>query len=160
MSVSVGAVSETRPPVSVGPVREEVLGVAALPSAVPVARYFGRALLGSWGVDEARRRAAQQVLSELAGNALEATGELGGTGIEVRGIGMMLVRFRLCAAHLVVEVRDDSAALPRAGRTGLLDEGGRGLMLAESLASCWGLYTLAAGKVVWAAWGGEGARFR
>ena len=150
--MSVGAVSETRPPVSVGSVREEVLGVAALPSAVPVARYFARALLGSWEVDEACRWAAQQVLSELVSNALEATGESGGTDIEVRGIAMMLVRFRLCAARLVVEVRDESAALPRVGRAALFDESGRGLMLAGSLASGWGLYTLATGKVVWAAW--------
>jgi hypothetical protein len=152
MSVSVGAVVEARPPVSGGEVRAEVLGVAALPSAVPVARYFARALLGSWEVDEARRWACQQVLAELVGNALEATGEPGGTDFEARGIAMMLVRFQMCGAHLVVEVRDDSAALPKVGHGALLDEGGRGLMLAEALASGWGLYTLAVGKVVWAAW--------
>ncbi|WP_301177090.1 hypothetical protein [Actinomadura geliboluensis] len=55
MSVSVGAVIEARPPVSGGAVRVEALGVAALPSAVPVARYFARALLGAWEVGEARR---------------------------------------------------------------------------------------------------------
>lgn len=152
MSVSVGAVVEARPPVSGGAVRVEALGVAALPSAVPVARYFARALLGAWEVGEARRWACQQVLSELVGNALEATGEPGGTDIEVRGTAMMFVRFQLCAAHLVVEVRDDSAALPKARQAALLDEGGRGLMLAESLASGRGSYTLPIGKVVWAAW--------
>lgn len=152
MSASVAVKPETRPPVGVGPGRSEVLGLAALPSAVPVARYFARALLGSWDVDEACRWASQQVLSELVGNALEATGEPGGTDIETRGIAMMLVQFRLCAAHLVVEVRDDSPALPRVAQAALLDEGGRGLMLAESLASGWGMYPLAAGKVVWAAW--------
>ena len=151
MSVSVGAVPGTRPPVTVGPVREEVLGVAALPSAVPVACCFARALLGSWEVDEACRWACEQVLSEMVGYALEATGEPGGTGVEARGAAMMAVRFRLCAARLVVEVREDGATLPR--RAPLLDDGGRGPMLAGSLASGWGSYTMAAGRVVWAAWG-------
>jgi hypothetical protein len=142
MSVSVGAVPGTRPPVTVGPVREEVLGVAALPSAVPVACCFARALLGSWEVGDACRWACQQVLSELVGDALP--------GIEARGSAMMVVRLRLCAARLVVEVRDDGAAVPN--HAAVLDEGGRGPMLAESLASGWGSYTLAAGNVVWAAW--------
>ncbi|WP_165978530.1 ATP-binding protein [Actinomadura darangshiensis] len=123
-----------------------------MPSAVPVARYFARALLGSWEVDESRGWECRQVLSELVSNALEATGERGGADIETRGIAMMLLRFRLCAAHLVVEVRDDNAALPQVTPAALLDEGGRGLMLAESLASGWGTYVLGVGKVVWAAW--------
>jgi hypothetical protein len=152
MSVSVGAVRGARPPVSVGPVREEALGVAALPSAVPVAGLFAHALLGSWEVVEACRWACRQVLAELVGNALEATGGLGGADVEARGTAMILVRFRLCAAHLVVEVRDDGAAPARGGYAAPLDEGGRGLMLADSLASGWGAYTLDAGKVVWAAW--------
>lgn len=149
MSVSVGAVRGARPPVSVGSVREEALGVAALPSAVPVAGFFAHALLGSWEVGEACRWACQQVLCELVGNALGATAY---TDVEVRGTAMILVRFRLCAAHLVVEVRDDGAAPMRFGYAAPLDEGGRGLMLADSLASGWGRYTLDAGKVVWAAW--------
>ncbi|MFA1551707.1 ATP-binding protein [Actinomadura chokoriensis] len=153
MSVSVAAKPGTRPPERVGRGRVEVLGLAALPSAVPVARYFARALLGSWEVEEERGWACQQVVTELVGNALEATGgEPGGTDIEVRGIAMMLLRFRLCAANLVVEVRDDSSALPRIAYAAPLDEGGRGLMMAGSLASGWGMYTLGVGKVVWAAW--------
>lgn len=55
--------------------------------------------------------------------------------------------------HLIIEVRDDSSASPRVSHAALLDEGGRGLLLAESLASGWGTYALEDGKVVWAAWG-------
>ncbi|GAA1809927.1 ATP-binding protein [Actinomadura chokoriensis] len=158
MSVSVGAVRGARPPVSVGPVREEVLGVAALPSALPVAGFFAHALLGSWEVGEACRWACRQVLPELVGSVLEATGGLSGTDVEARGTAMILVRFRLCAAHLVVEVRDDSAAVMGPGYAAPLGEGGRGLMLADSLASGWGAYTLDAGNVVWAAWDIAGNR--
>ncbi|WP_165950269.1 ATP-binding protein [Actinomadura sp. GC306] len=124
--------------------------MAALPSAVPVARYFTRALLGSWDAWEAHGWECQQVISELVSNALDATAS--DPDLATRAIAMILLRFQLSAEHLIIEVRDDSPASPQVGRAALLDEGGRGLLLAATLASSWGTYALTDGKVVWAAW--------
>lgn len=113
----------------------------------------GRALLGTWGLGESHGWACQQVLSELVSNALEATGDVGGgTEFDACGVAMILLRFRCSAAHLAIEVRDGSAARPRMSEAAPLDECGRGLLLAGALASAWGVYVVASGKVVWAAW--------
>ncbi|WP_160573879.1 ATP-binding protein [Actinomadura physcomitrii] len=145
---------ETRPPVAGEPARAEVLGLAALPSAVPVARYFAHALLGAWRLAEPYGWACRQVLSELVSNALEATGEPGGAPLrlETCDVAMILLRFQCSPAHLIVEVRDGSSECPRVSNAAPLDESGRGLALAGALASEWGVYGVAQGKVVWAAW--------
>ncbi len=139
MPVSVATMPETRPPAGAGTRRTEVLGLAALPSAVPAAWHFARALLGAWEVGEARRWACQQVVAEFAGDALAAA----------RGTAMLTVRFRLCARYLVVEVHDDGSGWSRAAPDG----SGRGLPPIGSLASEWGVYAQAGGRVAWAAWG-------
>ncbi len=51
---------------------------------------------------------------------------------------------------MVIHVWDASAAMPvRQSATALDDEGGRGLLLVETLSKDWGTYRKAAGKVVW-----------
>ena len=58
---------------------------------------------------------------------------------------------RLLRQNLMLDVWDESEDLPMARTADGLDEGGRGLLLVECLASSWGCYrTGYGGKVVWA----------
>ena len=77
------------------------------------------------------------LVSEIATNAL------------VHGLGDVQVRVGTVGDRLRVEVFDDSPVLPRQRAAGLLEEGGRGLALVESLAAEWGVDRVGAGKVVW-----------
>ncbi len=52
-------------------------------------------------------------------------------------------------SRLRVEVTDDSPKMPAPRSAGLLEEGGRGLALVESLAADWGVQARGPGKVVW-----------
>jgi hypothetical protein len=52
-------------------------------------------------------------------------------------------------SSLVIHVWDSNDEMPVRRDAAIDEEGGRGLMLVESLASDWGAYRKAAGKVVW-----------
>lgn len=146
----------TRPPLHDGGDCNELVGLAALPTAIPLVRSFARAKLSAWGVEADHGWECQQVLSELVTNAFDVTGEpLAGELLDLDDMAVILVQLRISAKHLVLEVRDSGDGRPEIPETGVNDEGGRGLRLATLLAGEWGWYPVTAprrGKVVWASW--------
>ncbi|MFV2177632.1 ATP-binding protein [Actinomadura sp. LOL_016] len=146
----------TRPPHHDGGGCRECVGLAALPTAIPLVRSFARAKLSAWGLEAEHGWECQQVLSELVTNAFDVTGEpVPGDLLGLDELAMILIQLRISSGHLVVEVRDSGDGRPQIPDTGLNDEGGRGLRLATVLAGEWGWYpvtTPRSGKVVWASW--------
>ncbi len=61
-------------------------------------------------------------------------------------VGLWLVSDK---SSLVIHVWDGNDEMPVRRDAAIDEEGGRGLMLVESLGSDWGAYRKAAGKVVW-----------
>jgi len=99
------------------------------------ARLLVRRRLRRWGLDELVPT-AELLASELVTNAVRyAHG----------AIALRLVR----EGGLVLEVLDDSAALPRLRHAGDEDERGRGLQVVSQLAKHWGARRTHSGKVVW-----------
>jgi anti-sigma regulatory factor (Ser/Thr protein kinase) len=88
---------------------------------------------------------AELLVSELVTNAIHASGAS-------RTAETPVVRVWVTSDGLsiVIHVWDASAAMPvRQTATAADDEGGRGLLLVETLSKDWGTYRKAAGKVVW-----------
>ncbi len=107
--------------------------------SVSEARHFLTATLAAWGTD-GYDMGAQVVVTELAANAvLHARSEY-------------RVGLRLEATHLVVEVHDAVADLPRSRTPSPESTTGRGLRLVEGLSLAWGAvaHEDGLGKVVWA----------
>ena len=120
------------------------LELAALPSAVPCARGHVRAVALEWGLQELADT-AELLVSELVTNAIQASATL-------RTAQTPVVRVWITSdgSSMVIHVWDASAAMPiRQALTAVDDEGGRGLLLVETLSKDWGTYRKAAGKVVW-----------
>ncbi|MEV3874480.1 ATP-binding protein [Streptomyces sp. NPDC049906] len=126
--------------------------LVAVPTAVPVARMFVRALLEHWGVAEVADE-VMLVASELVGNAVKAVGFADRAPMtwEITARHVIGVQLRIVDAHLYVEVWDGSAALPRRQAVSLDTEGGRGLILVENVCEGWDVFRPdVGGKVVWA----------
>lgn len=102
------------------------------------AREQVSALLRRWHVRDDTRHNAMLLVSELVTNAVRyATGP----------ITVRLIR----AGHgLLCEVGDTGNGRPRLRRAGLLDDGGRGLIIVHRLTTRWGVRWTDTGKVVWA----------
>jgi serine phosphatase RsbU (regulator of sigma subunit)/anti-sigma regulatory factor (Ser/Thr protein kinase) len=99
------------------------------------ARLLVRRRLRRWGLAELIPT-TELLASELVTNAVRyAHG----------AIALRLVR----EGGLVIEVQDDSAALPRLRHASDEDERGRGLQVVSQLAEHWGARRTPAGKVVW-----------
>jgi serine phosphatase RsbU (regulator of sigma subunit)/anti-sigma regulatory factor (Ser/Thr protein kinase) len=99
------------------------------------ARLLVRRRLRRWGLSELIAT-TELLASELVTNAVRyAHG----------AIALRLVR----EGGLVIEVQDDSAALPRLRHASDEDERGRGLQVVSQLAQHWGARRTPAGKVVW-----------
>ncbi|HUD80296.1 MAG TPA: SpoIIE family protein phosphatase [Streptosporangiaceae bacterium] len=99
------------------------------------ARTLIRRPLRRWGLTELVPT-AELLVSELVTNAVRyAQGK----------IGLRLV----LEGGLVIEVLDDSAALPRLRHPDDSDERGRGLQVVSQLAQRWGARRAVSGKVVW-----------
>lgn len=121
------------------------LELAALPSAVPCARGHVRAVALEWGLQELAGT-AELLVSELVTNAIQASATL-------RTAQTPVVRVWASSdgISMFIHVWDASAAMPvRQASTAVDDEGGRGLLLIETLSKDRGTYrTLEGGKVVW-----------
>jgi serine phosphatase RsbU (regulator of sigma subunit)/anti-sigma regulatory factor (Ser/Thr protein kinase) len=99
------------------------------------ARTLIRRPLKRWGLGELIP-SAELLVSELVTNAVRyAQGQ----------IGLRLV----LEGGLVIEVLDDSAALPRLRHPDDQDERGRGLQVVSQIAQRWGARRAVSGKVVW-----------
>ncbi|MFB8199548.1 ATP-binding protein [Kitasatospora purpeofusca] len=113
------------------------------PASVPVSRQRLGGLIKQWGVrtDNDSSLAMNTVISELVTNAVRHT------------TGAMLtvgVHANLDLRRLIIEVYDDSQALPRHHASGPDAETGRGMFLVERLALAHGAEHTARGKKVWA----------
>jgi anti-sigma regulatory factor (Ser/Thr protein kinase) len=112
------------------------LTVPSLPASIASVRRFAvRACLASG--NELLCDTVALLVSEVATNAL------------VHGSGDVEVRVTSDGPVLRVEVSDDSPQMPRRRAAGLLEEGGRGLALVDSLSRDWGVERHGEGKVVW-----------
>jgi anti-sigma regulatory factor (Ser/Thr protein kinase) len=123
------------------------LELGALTSAVPCARLHVRAIVHEWGMGHSADT-AELLTSELVTNAVQASQRLG-----VRAAAIFPV-IQTCVLSdrisLVIRVWDGDAQMPFRRESSLYEEGGRGLMLVASLATEWGAYHEANGKIVWA----------
>jgi hypothetical protein len=124
------------------------LELGAFPSAVPCARGHVRTVVHEWGLG-LWTDTAELLTSKLVTNAVQASQRLGARA----DLGIVpVVRLWLLSdlVSLVVRVWDGNDQMPVRREVGVEEEGGRGLMLVESLAVEWGFCPEANGKVVWA----------
>lgn len=133
--------------------RNECLTLAAMPSAVGLARAYVKAALTSKGRDGDTLEIAYLVTSELVTNAIEA---LGGNDESLTWIERWerIKPIKVCCfiyhSLTIIEVWDGSPALPKRRQAEDTDEGGRGLQLIEALGKAWGWRTPpTGGKIVW-----------
>ncbi|MEU3701354.1 ATP-binding protein [Streptomyces anulatus] len=114
-------------------------------SSVPRARALLRAKLGEWRVGQEAVETAELLLSELVTNAVR---------VAVPGDRMVGVRIE-CREHgvwLRLEVSDAGEGRPVVRWPGESETGGRGLLIVDALAFCWGVKERPAGigKTIWA----------
>ena len=148
--------------------RRTHLELGALRGAVPCARLHTRQVLWEWnlsGVDEA----AELVVSELVTNAVQASVEAARPGLaegEPAGVPSVWLWLTSDGREVVVKVGDGSPRPPVAAAPDRDEEGGRGLLLVETLSRAWGYYfpadepdaegpEKAARKIVWALFTGS-----
>ena len=123
------------------------LPLAALPTAPGCARAHVRAVAREWGLADLEIT-AELLASELVTNAVRASERL-----RIRADLAIVPEIRLWLVSdlisLVIHVWDGSDEMPVRRDAAMDDESGRGLMLVDTLASDWGAYRTANGKVVW-----------
>lgn len=127
------------------------LSLAAVKSAVSMSRHFLQLTLSKWQAAFIEDDALL-IASELVTNAIKATGILTEkpTWGELEKLNLVHVRLVGLADSIIIEVWDVSEDAPVLKEAGDDAEGGRGLLLVQQLAKCWGSYRTAGGKVVWA----------
>lgn len=131
--------------------------LAALPGIAGLARHFLTQLLDLWGIDGESTDTALLLVSELATNAAKASGRVTGVPTPLTGetVSTVIVRVRVSASDLRVEVWDNSPALPTVTHADGDSEGGRGMWLVDELSDEWGCEPSSArpqkfpGKTVW-----------
>jgi anti-sigma regulatory factor (Ser/Thr protein kinase) len=122
--------------------------LAALPSAVPWARRVLRQALRERHLDNLSETALLLV-SELVTNAIQASADQGES--DPGPLPMIALNVHITDTTLVTQVRDASPGAPALQEAELTGDGGRGLLLVDSLADAWGHRPAAHGKVVWCA---------
>jgi hypothetical protein len=109
----------------------------SLPGSAATCRRLTRSVLRLWALPQLGET-AEQLVSELVGNAVRHT-----------GARVFSLRMRRRRGWVRVEVRDPSRALPCLLPVGALDVNGRGLLLVDKLADRWGVDLLPFGKSAW-----------
>jgi hypothetical protein len=122
------------------------LELAALTTAVPCARVHARAVVTAWGMPWLAAD-TELIVSELVTNAIRAMTVSPGERLSVPVVKMWLTSDLAC---VLIRVWDSSPDQPVRQRAEPEYEGGRGLMIVDSLSREWGTYHRAGGKVVWA----------
>jgi anti-sigma regulatory factor (Ser/Thr protein kinase) len=120
----------------------------AVPAAVPSLRHHARDVLAGWGVPQTARETTEQLVSELAANAVRAS-----AGIRYATVGLNLAWY---PDGILIKVSDASAIMPDRKASPDDAESGRGLLLVERLSLSWGAYPTGRGKVVWCIVGRSG----
>jgi anti-sigma regulatory factor (Ser/Thr protein kinase) len=120
---------------------QDSLGLRALDLAPSCARKHASQIVQEWGLP-GLADATELVVSELTTNAVNASRDLLSPVVQIS-----LFSDRSC---VVVHVWDGSNHMPERQHADLDTEGGRGLLIVESLCSEWGAYPSAGGKAVWA----------
>lgn len=129
-----GAIAAARAVPSPRAEHRRLLPVAEAPGQ---ARAVVREACRRWGL-AAQIGAAELVASELVSNAV----------VHARTVLDFEVRLR--AGALRLSVRDGTRGPTRRRRPGGDTEHGRGLLLVEALAACWGRVPVPGGKIIWA----------
>ncbi|MFE6741465.1 ATP-binding protein [Streptomyces tubercidicus] len=111
------------------------------PRSAAQARKALRHHLRTWRVNSELANSAELLLSELVTNAVRA---------QASADAEVGVRFVWAGGHLRLEVWDASDELPVMKDAEEDEECGRGLVLVDALASCWGVDRDGTGKTVWA----------
>lgn len=124
------------------------LELAALPTAVPCARGHVRSVAREWGLD-GLAETAELVTSELVTNAIFASGHLR-TRADLPAVPVIRLWLTCDGVSMIIHVWDGSTAEPVRRDAGPGEEGGRGLLLVDTLSKDWGTYRKLDGKVVWA----------
>ncbi|MEV7425999.1 ATP-binding protein [Streptomyces sp. NPDC091212] len=117
-----------------------VMRFARTAASVPSARSFTRGVLRDARLDRCELDDILLCVSELTTNALRH-------GVPVGGA--FLLRVQLADEHVRVECHDANRRRPRVRHPADDDQGGRGLLLVEALASRWGTGERPFGKFVW-----------
>jgi anti-sigma regulatory factor (Ser/Thr protein kinase) len=121
------------------------LELGALPGAVPCARLHARQVLWEWHLAD-RADTVELLVSELVTNAIRACADL--------TAGVAALRLWLSSDHgrVAIQVWDPSPQRPTRRDADPQAEGGRGLLLVDSLSASWGSWQPpgSGGKVVWA----------
>lgn len=123
------------------------LELAALASAPGCARGHVRSVLCEWGLAD-RADTAELLVSELMTNGVRASEALRG-GEDHPGVPVCRLQMVSDGFSVIVRVWDGSDDMPVRQDADPDQEGGRGLMLVESLGQDWGAYRAETGKVVW-----------
>jgi anti-sigma regulatory factor (Ser/Thr protein kinase) len=119
------------------------LELGALQGAVPCARLHARHILWEWDLSDLDE-SVELIVSELVTNAVQASAGLSSQlpGYEHESLGLPPVWMWLTSdgRQIMVEVGDSSPRTPVSSNTELDVEGGRGLLLVDTVSECWGYY--------------------
>jgi anti-sigma regulatory factor (Ser/Thr protein kinase) len=117
---------------------EASIQLASELALVGAARRFVDQAVADWGLDPIRNE-ARLITSELSANAvLHARTDF---GVTLRSDGLDYLR---------IEVRDENSRMPSSGAPRQDALSGRGLLIVDGLATCWGTELDGGGKMVWA----------
>jgi anti-sigma regulatory factor (Ser/Thr protein kinase) len=132
---------------------QNVLAIAALPTATPCARLHAHNVAYEWDLGELSDT-IELIVSELVTNAVKASMDQDRRPRYTADTGLACIHLRLSTDRLaaLIEVWDHNFRLPEPARPDLDDEHGRGLVMVDALAEQWGwdLPGSGRGKIVWA----------
>jgi anti-sigma regulatory factor (Ser/Thr protein kinase) len=117
---------------AVWPLRSH-LELGALPGAVPCARLHARQILSEWRQRD-QAETVELLVSELITNAVQASAGL------TPGVAPVRLWLRSNHKHVLIQVWDGNPQLPVPRDPDPESEGGRGLLLVDTLAAEWGSY--------------------
>jgi len=122
----------------------DFIELGPLPGAVPCARLHSRQLMWEWGLTSLSE-SVELLVSELVTNAVKASRS---TGL----ITPVRLWLRADKTRVLILVWDASPQAPARMNTSEDAEGGRGLLLVETISDSWAWYfpQETGGKVVWA----------